>query len=385
MSLKTYCEAWWAIIVRLLYLARYGRADIQLFTSILHLGLAGMPGWKSAIPGDFAVWLRRVDRQLALERKLPKGTRLGTFRYSPVSRLKLLIDGNDARFNWQAFEAKLRKRSGVASKADTKMRSIAGYAVSDYVTLLRAEASVDPVAVHLLLAKEIELCAEHWSCKRKFSDYFDLTTLSQQRRQLLLSAMAFADHERLLAICQGVWSGRHLDHKGLRDCLLDQEAGHSHSVNGYSPYVDTAIFSVPALFTVAKLGYHHPIAKLREVLRVLSPIGKTIGGSNARRPLIHYYGLETLDLLALGTVEILTTMAALQRWSTTRRGVMRVCKVDNHAVGVAGLLVDEIVMANRWPVRQWDQARRPIAKIRRSYLNATADLGGGAGSIRSSG
>ncbi len=379
MELNSTCLAWRAVIKRLHYLDVHGRRDIDLFAHILTRAENGDADWRALLPPTFDIWVVWAERQLALEQHFPHGTRLGTLLHSPVLRLRDLRDevGVSNVRDWRSYERDLRVRTGLAAKLDAQMQRHAGYSVKKYIVMLRQTNKQDPVAIQLLMAKEFERCAEHWGCKRTSAGLFDLTSVTQDQRWLLLAGAALADHARLLAIVRALWRDRRVDHVMLRNALNEIEEGFAISDPDVARYVETAIFSVPAMMTVARLHRIDRIAMLREIVRILTPKSDGRGGERTRRELSHYYGLVWQRLLAVGMVEIVTTTADLMRKTASSSDLTRTTQSADYPVGVAGKIIDVITTQERWPQRSWSEARRVVKYARREYLRQTWELGGG--------
>jgi hypothetical protein len=389
VTLIQYFAAWRAVILRFLFLQRHGRRDIELFADLFAMAEMGVPHWQSLLPHDFHIWLRRVERQLSLEADFPAGTRLGTFRHSPVLQLGDLIAGDcafgDAR--WKHTEQDLRSRTRLKPyfnpqidevvDLDPEMERHGGYSVRRFISMLRFIAHQDPVAVALLLSKEFERCAAHWACRRGADGLLDLTSIANDQRILLLSGIALADHERLLAIVRALHADRNLDAKGLQEALEDVETGQPISNPAYRAYLETACLNVPALATIAYLRRVDRLAMLREIVRVVTPTVDGKGGDRARRELSQYYGLTWKRLLALGSLEIVTTTSDLLKRPCQRNDLSRETRTEDRAVGLAGKIITCIVTQERWPVWTWSEARRMIKIARRHYVRATFQAGGG--------
>lgn len=376
MNLITYLKAWLAIILRLRYLATYQRNDIVLFAPLFARVLAGLPFSALALPADFDIWVRRAKIQLKLERHLPAGTRLGTFRYSPVLALDAIRQRKvsyPAQY-WVRIEQDIRANTGLKLNRDAQMDKRCGYSVSAYIRALQLLNATDPVTVQLFLAKEFRFCAAAKTLEEA-NDRVKAATKALEQDALLRAGTSLAEHERLVSIAKELHQSAALDYKGLVAALEELEAGRRLYPGVYSDYLETVPLSVPALFTVAALGRWDRFAPLREVIRVLRPQGR--GGERTARPLVHYYGLDLAQIIQMGMVELMTINANIidprvPIHKLTRGGVQ-----NDRVVGLARAIIDDIAKEEKWPITLNNELRRKLDPVQRGYLRGTWQFGGG--------
>ncbi len=162
-----------------------------------------MPFSALALPADFNIWVRRAKIQLELERHLPAGTRLGTFRYSPVLALDAIRQRKviyPAQY-WVDIEQDIRANTGLKLNRDAQMDKLCGYSVSAYIRALQLLNATDPVTVQLLLAKEFRFCASAKTLEEANSRA-TVATKALEHDALLRAGTSLAEHERLVSIAK---------------------------------------------------------------------------------------------------------------------------------------------------------------------------------------
>lgn len=376
MNLITYLKAWLAIILRLRYLVTYQRTDIILFARPFAQALAGVPFSALALPADFDVWVRRAKIQSQLERHLPAGTRLGTFRDSPVLQLDAMRGGKviwPAQY-WVEIERDIRLNTGLELNRDAQMDKLCGYSVSAYVEELRLLNTSDPVTVQLMLAKEFRFCAAAKNLEEAY-DRVKASTKALEQNALLRAGTSLAEHERLVSIARKLHQSAALDYKGLVAALEELESGRRLYPGVYSDYLETVPLNVPALFTVVALGRWDRFAPLREVIRVLKPSGR--GGERTARPLVHYYGLDLAQTIQIGMVELMTINANIIDLRVPIHKRMRGGVQKDHVVGLARAVMDDVAQSEKWSFKLNNELRRKLDPVRRGYLRGTWQFGGG--------
>lgn len=375
MNLITYLNAWFAIILRLRYLHRHGRSDIHLFTPALVLALQGRPFAKS-LPVDSDIWLRRVRNQLALEQHFPAGTRLGTFRNSPVLQLDAMRRGEKIRTPqyFDRIKPKLEKRTGLDSEQE-HLLDLCGYNVSQYVEDLRELHQSDPVTVQLLLAKEFKYSPAA-KIVQGAQDQFKSATSVLANDALLRAGTSLAEHERLFTIGKKLDQSAELNYTGLMAALEEVEAGRPLYAGLYSDYIETLPLSVPGLFTVSLLGRWDRFAVLREVVRLVT-VPPRKGGDRVRRPLIQYYSLDAPQVMQMGMIEIITTFAKIASLGRPTHLRGRGGVHPAHVVGLARNIVKNIFAKDDWSQVLTDEAQRKLKPARQGYLRHTYQYGGG--------
>ncbi|MGL5839326.1 MAG: hypothetical protein ACRCY3_12575 [Sphingorhabdus sp.] len=373
MNISEYFFAWRAIILRLAYLALYGRRDIDLFAEPFAAALAGRPFSPTK---DFEDWVRRARRQLALERQFPAGTRLGTFRNAPVLILDALRRGellHPARY-WADLESELRAHTGLAAGHDAAMLSLCGYSISSYFRGLRQLHNTDPVTVQLMVAKEFRFCAAARTI-RKAENYAKAATIALAGDPLLLAGTALATHERALSIAHKLRLGAALDYKDLVKAAEEIESGRPLFVEDYSDYIETLPLSVPALFSIVQLGRWDRVAMVREVVRILTPRGR--GGERTPRKLIHYYGLDLMQMLQIGLAETMTVCATIIDGRRPLYARVQCNDRIDKVTGLARAIIQDMATVEGWPLEGYEETRRKLDPVRRGYTRSTWQFGGG--------
>lgn len=165
-----------SIVRRLVHLAIFDRMDIELFAPLVAEILADPPkAGALEVPSDYRKWLARVKRQLALEKHLPAGCRLGTFEHSPVLFLEHYFAPRTVAVKspWHQkwLEAHYRASTGLDRSIDAVMEKQAGYSVKSYAAALISNFKADPTLAYLLLSREIALAAKYGALEASKPDF----------------------------------------------------------------------------------------------------------------------------------------------------------------------------------------------------------------------
>ncbi len=377
---------------RLLYLSRYGRQDIHLFAAFAAREFAAPTAIKlHKLPNDFYLWVKRVEKQLALEAFFPRGARLGTFAHSPVLQLRDHFDQplseRSSPWSVEGLDDHYRQVTGLSASIDTVMQNDAGYSVGSFAKELFSLLQVDAVLAYLLLNREIQLAAAHHA-GRVHKLFLLKTSLIDQfshlRGNIIAHGAAVAMHEYLWSIVTEIRKAKEIDDqrratKKILNALNLKGADLARRLNpatkdlDYDMPMDAVSVSVAALYRAANDGEIDRERGLDEVYLALGRKGGK-GGDRTDQPLVHYYGLTWDRLLALGTFEIVVVMIGLHRKRRTHGVHPKVEKV----VRPAGRLTRDIVWAAPNSLKsEWDSIQRRLHFLMMCYLPPAHNKGGG--------
>ena len=377
---------------RLLYLSRYGRQDIHLFAAFAAREFADPTAIKlHKLPNDFYLWVKRVEKQLALEAFFPKGARLGTFACSPVLQLRdhfnRPLSERSSPWSVNGLEDHYRQVTGLSATIDMVMENDAGYSVSSFAKELLSLLQVDAVLAYLLVNREIQIAAAHHA--GKVNKLFLLKTslidhFSHLRGNIIAHAAALAMHEHLWSIVIEIRNAKEIDDKrratkkilnalNLKRADKAQRSDPVVKDLDYDMPMDAVSVSVAALYRAANDRKLNREKGLDEVYLALDRKGGR-GGDRTDQPLVHYYGLTWDRLLALGTFEIVVIMIGLHR----KRRTHGVHPTKDTPVRPAGRLTRDIVWAAPNSLKsEWDSIQRRLHFLMMCYLPPAHNKGGG--------
>ncbi|MFN5127310.1 MAG: hypothetical protein ACK519_06405 [Sphingomonadaceae bacterium] len=301
---------------------------------------------------------------------------MGSFALSPVALIAEAMDGQVRPMNQARILELLRQALSVEAELEAFLETSVGISLSELADQLANLFKTDPVSFFCLMNFEFEHLPKGFEAAYPPSKPAKGDRLWAFHKPVPLAKvmMILAELRRVFAIVSYLCARRQIDHMLFRThCKPKAATKFGRNNRELLSLIDAMPLAIPMLAAALTENQNPFGVGIDEINRLLKPSLQM--GNSKRRPMFHYYGLDAVDVVLVGLLEVVR----FAREDQNDQPALARCRGQNGSIlSLLQLQNLELLIAARWPSLAnqitFDRALR-AHRVLSLYVDGTDFLG----------